>query len=69
MQGTLSTFLLTILQYITHIVKMYMPDICDMNVEDNLILSINTKSEKYNLTYKGRCEEELVHKFLLEPVS
>jgi len=41
-QGTLSTFLLTILQDITHIVKMYMPDICDMNVEDNLILSINT---------------------------
>ena len=40
-----------------------------MDVEDNLIISINTKSEKYNLTYKGRCEEKLLHKFHLEPAS
>jgi hypothetical protein len=41
-QCTLSTFLLTILRDVNHIVKMYMPVICDTNVEDNLILSINT---------------------------
>jgi len=68
-QGTLSTFLLTILRDVNHIVKMYMPEICDTDVEDNFILSINTRSEKYTLTYKGRCKEELVHKFHLEPAS
>ena len=38
------------------------------NLEDNLIMAINTRSEKYNLQYIGIYEEEniLVHKFLLE---
>jgi len=42
-QSTLSTFLLTILRDVNHIVKMYMPEIGDIDVEDNLILSINTR--------------------------
>jgi hypothetical protein len=36
-----------------------------MNVEYNLIISVRRREEKYNLTYKGRCEEELVHKFFI----
>ena len=43
---TLSTFLLTILRDVNHTVKMYMPEINGMDVEDNLIITINTKSEK-----------------------
>ena len=68
-RGTLSTFLLTILRYVNHIFKIYMPEVHDMDVEDNLIMVINTVLEKCNLNYKGKCVEELVHKFHLEPDS
>ena len=44
-----------------------MPEVNDRNVQDNLIIAINAKSEKYRQTYKGRCEEELLNKFYLEP--
>ena len=53
-----------------HIVKIYMPDVTDSEDQDNLILTINTRSEKYNLINTGRCEEENnIHKFRLEPYS
>jgi len=68
-RGTSSSFLLAILQDVHDIVKLYMPGVNDRNDQDNLIIYINTRSEKYNLTYRGRCEEELVHKFHLEPAS
>ena len=67
-RGTVTSFLLTIFQDVGQIVKVYMPEIRDKNLQDNLILTINTRSEKYNIQYIGTCEEEniLVHKFLLE---
>ena len=69
MRGTIFTLLLAKLKDVNHIVKMYMPDVNDRNVQDNLIIAINTKSEKYKLTYKGRCEEDLLQKFYFEPVT
>jgi len=56
-RGTFTTFLLTILQDVGHIVKVYMPEIRDRNLQDILIIAINTRSEKYNLIYKCICEE------------
>ena len=52
-RGTLTTFLLAILRNADHIVKIYMPEIHDNDIQDNLIISINTKSEKSNLIYTG----------------
>ena len=66
-RGVSSIFLLAILRDAEHIVNIYMPDVNDNDVQDNLTLSINKRSEKYNLIYTGRCDEENVHKFLLEP--
>jgi hypothetical protein len=71
-RGTLTTLLVTILRDVGHIVKVYMPEMRDRNVQDFLIIAINTRSQKYNLIYKGICEEEeeeLVHRFQLEPQS
>ena len=48
-------FLLAILQEENH-VRIYMPEINDKELQDNLILAINTRSEKYNLIYKGLTE-------------
>ena len=67
MRGTIFTFLLAILKDINHVVKIYMQEVNDSDVQDHLIIAINTRSEKYKLTYKGRCEEDLLHKFYLEP--
>ena len=64
-RGTSSTLLLAILRDVHHIVKIYMLEIYDNDVQDNLVISINTRSEKCTLTYKGRCDKELVHKFHL----
>ena len=68
-RGTVTSFLLTILHDVGQTVKVYMPEIRDRHLQDNLIITINTRSEKYNLRYIGICEEEniLVHKFILEP--
>ena len=44
-RGTLSTFLLTILWDVNNIVKINMPEVHDMDVEDNFIISINTRSK------------------------
>ena len=64
--GTLSIFLLVILRDADHIVKIYMPEVHDNDIQDNLIVSINTRSEKFNLIYTGRYEEVgSVHKFRL----
>ena len=65
--GTTLTYLLAILKDINHVVKIYMQEVNDSDVQDHLIIAINTRSEKYKLTYKGRCEEDLLHKFYLEP--
>ena len=65
-RGVSTIFMLAILRDSDHIVKIYMPDVTDNDVQDNLILSINTRSEKY-LIYTGRCEEKNIHKFRLEP--
>jgi len=65
-RGTTSTFLQVILEGVNHIVKIDMLEVNDGNIQDNLIIAINTKSEEYKLTYKGRCEEELLHIFYLE---
>ena len=65
-RGVSSIFLLAILRDAEHIVNIYMPDVNDNDVQDNLTLSINTRSEKYNLIYKGRCEETKVHKFCVQ---
>lgn len=51
-----TTFLLAILQEGNHIVRIFMPEISDKEIQDNLILAINTRSEKYNLIYKGLSE-------------
>jgi hypothetical protein len=56
-RGASCIFLMAILRDADHIVKIYMPDVTDSEVQDNLILTINTRSEKYNLIYTGRCEE------------
>jgi hypothetical protein len=48
-RGTTLTFLLSILEDINHIVKIYMPEVNDKDVQDHLI-SINTRSERYTLT-------------------
>jgi hypothetical protein len=56
LRGMSSIFMLAILGDADHIVKIYMPDVNDNDVQDNLTLSINTRSEKYNLIYTGRCE-------------
>jgi len=70
MRGASWIFLMAILRDADHIVKIYMPDVTDSEVQDDLILTINTRSEKYNLIYTGRCEEENnIHKFRLEPYS
>ena len=63
---TVTSFLLTILHDVGQTVKVYMPEIRDRHLHDNLIITNNTRSEKYNLRYIGICEEEniLVHKFL-----
>ena len=61
------TFLLAILTVINHVVKFYMPVVNDRDVQDHLMVSINTRSERYTLTYKGRYEEDILHKFYLEP--
>ena len=45
MSGVSSIFILAILRDADHIVKIYMPDVNDNDVQDNLILSINTRSE------------------------
>ena len=44
-----------------------MPVVNDRDVQDHLMVSINTRSERYTLTYKGRYEEDILHKFYLEP--
>jgi hypothetical protein len=49
-------FLVAILQKENHVVRIYMPEINDKELQDNLILAINTRSEKYNLNYKGLSE-------------
>ena len=46
-----------------------MPEVNDRNVQDNLIISINTNSEKYTVNYIGLCEEELVNIYNLESAS
>ena len=67
---TLTTFLLVILRDADHIVKMYIPEVHDNDIQDNIIVSINTRSEKFNLIYTGRSEEEgNVHNFRLVPYS
>ena len=66
MRDVSSIFLLAILRDADLIVKIYMPDVIDNDVQDNFMLSINTRSEKYNLICTGRCEEENVHKFRLK---
>ena len=69
-RGTLSIFLLVIFRDADHIVKIYMPEVHDNDIQDNLIVSINTRSEKFNLMYTGRSEDEgNVHKFRLVPYS
>jgi len=65
-RGTILTFLLSILEDMNHIVKIYTPEVNDKDVQDHLI-SINKRSERYTLTYKGRCEVDISHKFYLEP--
>jgi len=62
-RGVSSIFLMAILRDADHIVKIYMQDVNDNDVQVNLILSINARSEKYDLIYTGRCEDENVHKF------
>ena len=52
-RGSSCIFLMSILRDADHIVKIYMPDVTDSEVQDNLILTINTRSEKYNLIYTG----------------
>ena len=59
-------FLLAILQEENHVVRIYMPEINDKELQDNLILAINTRSEIYNLIYKGLSEG--AHVFLLVPI-
>ena len=67
---TSSIFLLAILRDAEHIVKIYIPEVHDNDIQDNLIVSINTRSEKFNLMYTGRSEDEgNVHKFRLVPYS
>ena len=44
-----------------------MQEVNDSDVQYHLIIAIRTRSEKYKLTYKGRCEEDLSHTFYLEP--
>jgi hypothetical protein len=66
-RGASCIFLMAILPDADHIVKIYMPVVTDSEVQDNLILTINTRYEKYNLIYTGLCEEENIHKFRLEP--
>jgi len=69
-RGTLNTYLLAILRDSDYIVKMYMPEVYDNDIQENLIISLNTRSEKCNLIYTGRCEEEAnVYKFGLVPYS
>ena len=69
-RGTLSIFLLTILRDADHIVNIYMPEVHDNDIQDNLIVSINTRSEKFNLMYIGRSVNEgNVHNFHLVPYS
>jgi hypothetical protein len=63
-RGASSTILLAILRDADQIVKIYMPEVDD--VQDNLIISINTRSEKYNLIYTCRCEETNVNKCSLQ---
>ena len=67
-RSTLSIFLLAILRDADRIVKIYMPEVHDNDIQDNLIVSINTRSKKFNLMYTGRSEDEgNVHKFRLVP--
>ena len=42
LRGTILTFLLAILEDINH-VKMYMPEVNDRDVQDHLIICINTR--------------------------
>jgi hypothetical protein len=62
--GTTLTYLLAILKDINNVVKIYMPEVNDRDVQDHLIIAINTRSEKYKLTYKGRCEEDFYINFI-----
>jgi hypothetical protein len=69
-RGTSSIFLLAILRDADHIAKIYMPKVHDNDIQDNLLVSINTRSEKFHLMYTGRSEDEgNVHKFRLVPYS
>ena len=69
MRGSSTTFLLAVLRDAEHIVKIYMPKVDDNDGHNDLIISINTRSDKFNLMYTGRCEEVNVHKFHLDPYS
>jgi hypothetical protein len=69
-RGTLTIFLLAILRVADHIVKIYMPEVHDNGIKNNLIVCINTRSEKFYQIYTGRCEEEgNGHKSRLVPYS
>jgi hypothetical protein len=66
-RGTLTTFLLAVLRDAGHIVKIYMPEVDDNDVQDIIIISINTRSEIFKLIYTGSCQVENVHSFHLVP--
>jgi hypothetical protein len=47
-----------------------MPEVHDNDIQVYFIVSINTRSEKFNLMYTGRSEDEgNVHKFRLVPYT
>ena len=66
-RDTGSTLLVVIQKEINDIVMIYLPEIGNRETQDNLIITINTGSEKYRLIFKGRFEG-LSHMFHLEPV-